>query len=282
MSVTWIAGASGAVLVVITTLAGWRVLDRRADQQGWRQLLAAPPATSAVYRGDMTAGLPDPARRYFAFTIAEGTPLRTAAEIEMRGEIGLGTKEAPGYRPMRARQVLAPPDGLVWQLRSGFIAGSDGALPDRSWTRFWLLGLIPIVRASGEDHHRSACGRVIAEAAFWVPASLLPGDHVRWEPVDENTARARVHCGRFEQAVDITVNANGAPVRVVVQRWSNANSDDAWREQPFGGELSGFRNFDGFRLPTRVEGGNLIGTADYFPFFKANVTAIRFPATPPT
>jgi len=282
MSVTWIAGASGAVLVVITTLAGWRVLDRRADQQGWRQLLAAHPATSAVYRGDMTAGLPDPARRYFAFTIAEGTPLRTAAEIEMRGEIGLGTKEAPGYRPMRARQVLAPPDGLVWQLRSGFIAGSDGALPDRSWTRFWLLGLIPIVRASGEDHHRSACGRVIAEAAFWVPASLLPGDHVRWEPVDENTARARVHCGRFEQAVDITVNANGAPVRVVVQRWSNANSDDAWREQPFGGELSGFRNFDGFRLPTRVEGGNLIGTADYFPFFKANVTAIRFPATPPT
>lgn len=282
MSVTWIAGASGAVLVVIATLAGWRALDRRADQQGWRQLLATHPATSAVYRGDMTAGLPDPARRYFAFTIAEGTPLRAAAEIEMRGEIGLGTKEAPGYRPMRARQVLAPPDGLVWQLRSGFIAGSDGALPDRSWTRFWLLGLIPIVRASGEDHHRSACGRVIAEAAFWVPASLLPGDHVRWEPVDENTARARVHCGRFEQAVDITVNANGAPVRVVVQRWSNANSDDAWREQPFGGELSGFRNFDGFRLPTRVEGGNLIGTADYFPFFKANVTAIRFPATPPT
>ena len=27
----------------------------------------------------------------------------------------------------------------------------------------------------------------------------------------------------------------------------------------------------------RVEGGNLIGTPDYFPFFKVDVTAIRFP-----
>ena len=63
----------------------------------------------------------------------------------------------------------------------------------------------------------------------------------------------------------------------MIQRWSNANPDQVYREQPFGGYLSEFHEFGGYRLPTRVEGGNLIGTPDYFPFFKADVTAIRFP-----
>jgi hypothetical protein len=38
------------------------------------------------------------------------------------------------------------------------------------------------------------------------------------------------------------------------------------REQPFGGYLSDFREVNGYRLPMRVEGGNLIGTGDYLPF----------------
>jgi hypothetical protein len=198
------------------------------------------------------------------------------AEIDMTGQIGFGSKDAPDYRDMRARQILAPPHGLVWKLRTGPISGSDGALPDRSWTRFWLLGLLPVVRAGDADHHRSAFGRVVAEAAFWTPACLLPGEHVRWEPLDEDSARAIVTAGGFEQAVDITVAADGAPVTVLIQRWSNENPARQFREQPFGGTLSDYREFAGYRLPTRVEGGNLFGTPDYFPFFKARVTAIRF------
>lgn len=162
-------------------------------------------------------------------------------------------------------------------MKTGPISGSDGALPDKSWTRFWLFGLMPVVRVDGLDHHRAAFGRVVAEGAFWAPASLLPGEFVRWEPIDENSARAVVTFGSFEQAVDVTVDEAGAPTMVVIQRWSNANSAKLYREQPFGGYLSEFHEFGGYRLPTRVEGGNLIGTPDYFPFFKADVTAIRFP-----
>ena len=265
-------------LVTSLALAAWRTLDRYADTAAWQQLRATQVAPPQTYRSAMTAALPEPARRYFAFTIADGTPLYTVVEIDMRGELGLGTKEAPAYRPMTARQILAPPHGLVWRLRSGAIAGSDGALPERSWTRFWLAGLLPVVRAQGPDHHRSAFGRVIAEGAFWAPATLLPDAGVRWEALDADSARAVVSFAGFEQAVDITVDAAGAPVRVTIPRWSNANREQVYREQPFGGDLSEFRDFEGYRLPTRVEGGNHIGTPDYFPFFRADVTAIRFPA----
>jgi hypothetical protein len=132
------------------------------------------------------------------------------------------------------------------------------------------------VRAGGPDHQRSAFGRVVVEGAFWAPASLLPSEHVHWQPLDDNSARVIVRYGDFEQAVDIYVDGSGAPTQVRIQRWSNSNADREYREQPFGGELSEFRRFAGYRLPTRVEGGNHIGTPDYFPFFRADVTQIRF------
>lgn len=273
----WPASLLGIPFVVLVGLVVWRALDHRADHVARERLIAGQAGPARAFDPAMTAGLPEPARRYFDFTIAQGTPLYTAVEIDMTGEIGLGTKDAPAYRAMGARQTLVPPHGFVWKAKTGPISGSDGALPDRSWTRFWLFGLIPVVRVNGPDHHRAAFGRVVAEGAFWTPASLLPGEFVRWDPIDGNSARAIVTFGNLVQAVDITVDEAGAPIKVVTQRWSNANSEHVYREQPFGGHLSGFREFGGYRLPTHVEGGNLIGTPDYFPFFKADVSAIRFP-----
>jgi hypothetical protein len=231
-----------------------------------------------VFDAAAVESLPDAAQRYFRYTIRHGAPLHQAVEIEMDGELGLGTKEAPNYRSMSARQILAPPYGLVWKLTAGPVSGSDGATPEGSWTRFWLFGVIPIVRVGGgEDHRRSAFGRVVAEGAFWAPASLLPSSTVRWEPVSTDSARAIVSFAGFEQAVDITVEEDGQPTRVVIQRWSNENPEKTFREQPFGGDLFAFKDFGGYRLPTRVEGGNHIGTPSYFPFYRATVTAVRFP-----
>lgn len=134
--------------------------------------------------------------------------------------------------------------------------------------------LVPVVRASNVDHQRSAFGRVVAEAAFWAPASLLPSETVTWEGVARDTARATARNGEFTQSVDITVDASGAPIKVLIQRWSNENAEREFREQPFGGYPSDYQEVGGYRLPMRVEGGNHIGTADYFPFFKADVTKI--------
>ncbi len=253
----------------------WRQLDHHADQTAWSELANLATQSDAVFDPSMVADLPDPARRYFTFSIAPGTPIRTAIRLTMSGDLGRGTKAEHSYDPMQAEQILSPPYGLVWKVQAGALGGSDGAMPDRSWTRFWLFNLLPIVRVDGPDHLRSAFGRVIAEAAIWVPASLLPSDSVTWEPVDDDTARATVRYGAFTQAVDITVDATGAPTAFLIQRWSNENPAKVFREQPFGGTASEFRLFDGYRLPTRIDGGNHFGTPDYFPFFKAQVEAIE-------
>lgn len=271
-----------AIAMALIALSVWRSADKRADRLARATLAARQPSAPAIFDPSMVAGLPDPAERYFRFAIAPGTKLYTVAEISMEGEFSLGNKANPNYIPMRAEQVLAAPHGFVWEVRAGdsvWFSGSDGADEGISWSRFWLFGIAPVARAGGnEDHARSAFGRYVAEAVFWTPAALLPGNGVQWEPVDDSTARVIVTHMGLKQAVDVTVGADGRPSKVVFQRWSDSNPEKTFQLQPFGGYLSDYEDFGGFRLPTRVQAGNFFGTDDYFEFFRATVTSVRFPS----
>jgi hypothetical protein len=270
-----------AMAAGVAALRLWRWADKRAERAVWRRLAAIPPRLPARFDPAILADLPEPAQRYFRFVIAPGTRLSTVSEVDMEGELSLGSRDNPRYQPMRAWQVLCPPQGLVWRVEVGrglmHVVGSDGIEEDISWSRFWLFGLVPLARAGGNrDHLRAAFGRVVGEAAFWAPAALLPQNGVSWEATDGDTARATVNCRGLTQTVDIRVDAGGRPIWVSIPRWTDANANKVLRVQPFGGFLSEFREFQGFMLPTHVEAGNFFGTQDYFPFYKARVRAIRF------
>jgi hypothetical protein len=280
--VTVVATAAAALAAIVTALLLWRHADRRADAAVWRRLIDKAGESRGVYHPKMVRNLPQPAQRYFNYSIAPGSPILSVVELRMGGELGLGTLDEPRYRPMDAHQILAPPHGLVWRVRTGALSGSDGATSGRSWTRFWLFGFIPVVRIGGNaDHRRAAMGRVVAEAAFWTPGFLLPGDHVRWEPVDCNTARAIVTVNGSEHALELTVAESGQLRQLVLSRWSNENPARQYRLQPFGGYAGEYRQFGGYRLPTEVEGGNHVGTDAYFPFYRARVSEVRFPGAGP-
>jgi hypothetical protein len=275
--------ALGTGLLALAAMQAWRWADGRSADAAWTQLRASAPVEVAPFEPAMVEALPEAARRYFLFAIAEGTPLRRVAELRMDGEIGLGDRAAPGYQPMRARQILAAPHGFVWRLDGagrGLVrmSGSDGMAGPRSWTRFWLAWTAPVARmGGGEDHLRASFGRAVAEAVFWAPAAMLPGEDVVWEEGDApDRARAVVTHGGLRQEVEIEVAEDGRLRSVVFPRWTDANPEREWRLQPFGGRLAAFRTFQGFTIPTEVEAGNMFGTPDYFPFFRARIVEARF------
>ncbi len=78
------------------------------------------------------------------------------------------------------------------------------------------------------------------------------------------------------QSVELTLNAEGAPVSVMLPRWSNANPDKIYQRQPFGGTLSDHREVQGVRLPFHSEVGNFYGEDAYFPFFIADFQTVTF------
>ncbi|MFO7527589.1 MAG: DUF6544 family protein [Marinobacter sp.] len=269
---------STLILLVLAGLSARRFADHRADRQIMESLVRNQPRDPARFDPAMVDHLPEPARRYFRYTIAPETPLYTVARFSMEGKFGMGVRDMPNYLAMSARQILAAPVGFIWSMNARRdwmrISGSDTG----RWTRFWLMGLLPVARMGGtRDHDRSAFGRYVAEAVFWTPAALLPGPNVHWELVDVNVARVTLRHNGLSQSVDVTVAEDGQPLQVRFDRWSNANPEKEYRWQPFGGYLSEFREVDGFRLPMHVEAGNHFGTERYFPFFVVDVTEISFP-----
>lgn len=280
--------AIGLAAVLATGAGGvvaLRIVDGRADATLRDELLAASSAVAATpFEPAMVNGLPQPAQRFFLFAIESGTPLRGAAVIKMGGELSLGTRDDPRYQDMRAEEVLTPPFGFMWQVRTGGsmrVTGSDALGPAGSWSRFRVLDSVPVGRVGHDrDHRRSSFGRMVGEGLFWTPAAFLPAadagwDMIEWHGVDADTAEVRVRVGDMAQSARVTVDDAGRPLRVRFQRWSNENNERVYRLQPFGGELSEFETFDGFRLPTRVTGGNHYGTDLYHPFFRAKVEAVE-------
>lgn len=251
-------------------------MDGRLEDRVWAELYGTAGTTANSFDLALVQELPEPARRYLTQAIKPGTKLRRVSIIEMIGDFGLGTRLDPKFAPMQASQILAGPDGFVWKMKSGPVSGSDGLGSHGSWTRFRLFGLIPVARIGfDENHFRSAFARAVAEAAFWAPASVLPGPGITWEEAGPDTVRLTVVRDRLRQSVNLTVGPDGRPLFMEMQRWTNANPAKVWQIQPFGATFGAIGEFDGYKLPVEVEAGNFFGTDQWFPFFRARVTGIK-------
>lgn len=265
------------IVIALLALAGWAALDIRAEHRMATALRTHAPTAPARFDPAMIADLPEPARRYLRFAIAPGTLLTPVASLRMRGTFRLGSAETPREMPMRAVQIHAAPHGFLWAMQAGSgamrISGSDSA----DWTRFRVLGLIPVAHAGGTaDHRRSALGRLFMEAAIWTPAAALPGPDVTWQARGPDTARVTFTHEGHSYAIDLTLAENGQPISALMKRWTNANPEKRFQLQPFGGTLSDFETFNGYTIPTYVSVGNFFRTDAYFPFFEAQILGAEF------
>lgn len=157
------------------------------------------------------------------------------------------------------------------------VSGSDGLADGKAWTRFWVNGTLPVAQeASSPDMVRSAGFRGAAEAALWLPSTLLPRNGAVWEEAGSDQARVTTSGGGHPVTLLLTLGPDGAVREIVGQRWSNANNDKVFRLQPFGGTVAAERLFAGFTVPSEVAMGNHYGTDDYLPFFQARVTGISY------
>jgi len=157
------------------------------------------------------------------------------------------------------------------------MSGADHYAAGRGGVDFWLWGIIPVVRASSPDTSRAARGRLAAES-FWLPSSLLPGEHVRWRPVDDDTAEVVLNLDAEEIPVRLTVDGEGRVKSVQMQRWGDQTEDKSFALIPFGGSLSEERRFGDYTIPTQVSVGWWYGTEKFsnHEFFRATVTAAEF------
>ncbi|WP_224240455.1 DUF6920 family protein [Hyalangium gracile] len=230
-----------------------------------------PIAPGAPFDPKDVAGLPSSARRYLEHAIAPGTPLASAVRLRMTGTIKLKDQ----WHPFAADQVIRWNRGFVWRAKvkmNGLpVTGSDRWIDGEGAMRWKLLGLVPIVTASGPDISRSAADRVQIES-LWLP-SVLVAPSVSWTEHDATHVGLNVSLRDRHAHCEYSLDEQGRLRTVSMLRWGDPQGQ-GFGSLPFGGVAEEERTFGGFTIPSKLRIGWYFGTERFEPegeFFRCTV-----------
>jgi len=257
--IIWLGLALAAIAAIVFGLAAYGA-TRWADStkrlvhrlEGTRL-----PAITSRYDAHELDSLPAPVQRYFRAVLKDGQPVVSAVTVEHTGTFNL---KQPGeqWKPFTSRQrVVTRRPGFVWNARIAMVRGlnvyvHDAYVGGEGILNPAILGLFSLARpvevgvlAQGEFV------RFFAESA-WYPTALLPSQGVRWEAVDDRSARATLEDGRIN--VTMLVNFNGAglieSVRVAARA---ALVGKSVVMTPWEGRMSNYQMRDGMFIPLTCE-----------------------------
>lgn len=271
---------AAAVLLAfgVATLVWLRQRQSREVDDVWRSLPWAP--SEDRFRTEMIADLPEPARRYLRHAIQPGTPLDRSVHLTLSGSIRM-SPDGDLLR-MDSEELLAAERGYVWRARIEWgplsIRGHDVYVDGEGRMRWWLAGIVPVVRADGPELSRSAAGRLLGETALFVPSMLLPARGARWKAVDASTAVVRLEADGEETDITLEVDREGRLQRMTVRRWNADPEVGPVGYLPFvSEEFEDERTFGGYTIPTRFRAGWRLGEDGEFAFFFPVVDDAEYP-----
>ncbi|AFZ45947.1 hypothetical protein PCC7418_3843 [Halothece sp. PCC 7418] len=214
-----------------------------------QQLWETAPLSEENFRWENYTALPEIAQCYLKHAIAPEIPLASAVHLTMHGEIKL-----KNWLPFTAEQVIAFPLGFIWKatMKGIPIRGFDQLVQGEGKMQWKLLGLLPVMEASGEDIARSAIGRMLGEC-MWLPSVLCRSD-VTWKSLNASQVIAHLKFQAETIPLTLSVNTEGQLETIQFPRWGNPD-EQGYRNIPFGGMIEAEQTFAGYTIPTRIRGG---------------------------
>ena len=177
------------------------------------------PIEPSHYHENDLADLPIPVQRYFRAVLKEGQGMITGVEARHQGKFNLdeaGEKWVP-FTSWQRVTVHRP--GFVWDARMRMAPGvtirvHDAYVRQEGLLRASLFGLITLADLRGTPEiAQGELLRFLAEAA-WYPTALLSGQGVRWEAIDDHSARAVLCDGNASVSAVFHFDADGLISRV--------------------------------------------------------------------
>lgn len=198
--------------------------------------------------------LPTPVRQYFEHVLREGQPYIRTVHLRQSGKFRLGDSD-PKWRSFTASQhFTTQPPGFVWVAKIDIFPLLPACVVDlfkrgEGLLRATLLGLIPVASAGpNPELNESELVRYLAEAV-WFPTALLPTQGVKWEPIDEHSARATIENEDVTASLVFYFDEQNEVAQVTTERYRQEENDYAtWT-----GYFREYEEHHGVRIPTEAE-----------------------------
>ncbi len=270
--------AAVGVAVVAGGALSWRTeSDIDAQRRAVERVAAARLRPVRVPEGAELAGLPLPVQRWVHQAFPAPPAAAGVVSVQMRGQFRRPGSDAFHATTARLTVAIATP-AMLFDATTPVVPGVwarayDAYVDGRMTMRAKLLSAFTVVdEASSPALDRMSLRRWLIEASLY-PIALLPGGHVRWEPVDAWHARAVVQLGDLQAPLVATFADDGRLIRFDAE----TPGDPAL---PYHGsgervERSDERLVQGVMIPHRFVFSR-VTRAGVQPFWDGEVTQIRF------
>jgi hypothetical protein len=165
------------------------------------------------------------------------------------------------WHPFTADQVTHWGKGFVWRARVSVrglpVSGFDKWINGVGRMRWKLLGLVPVMTASGPDVSRSARERMLIEL-IWLPSAFL-SPNVTLKERDSTRAEVGIRQEGQETRYELSLDENGRLRGVSMLRWGDPEGR-GFSALPFGSTAEEERTFGGFTIPSKLRAGWYFGT----------------------
>jgi hypothetical protein len=281
---TWTLGLARAAAAIAAVMVGLTAYCAARGADLTKRLVlrldgARIAATTSCFDAHEIASLPVPVQRYFRAVPKDGQPRVSAVAVENVGTFNL---KLPGeqWKPFTSRQrVVTCRPGFVWNARIAMVPGlsvfvHDAYVGGEGILNPAILGLFSLavpVEASVIAHGEFV--RYFAEAA-WYRTALLPSQGVRWEAVDDRSAKATLANGRISVTMLVSFNAADLIESVRVEARA-AIVRKAIVMMPWEGRMSNYHVRVGMLIPLTCEAAWLCPDRRA-PYWRGTITSLTY------
>lgn len=263
------------MLFPLTTLKGLFKKEVLRERSKFRALT---PETFGLEEID---GLPDPVRRYFMQCGWIGREKAMSAWIKWK-DVRLKISPDTEFISVRCKQFNSVPEPARIVYMSSTL---NGLLPFEGRDKYQdghgnmlirLAKFIRIADARGTEMDRSALVTILAEALF-VPAYALQ-DYIRWTPVDDHAAAAKLTYNDISVSGIFYFNDEGEFVRFnTTDRYFTPDGKNPVNI-PWSVYVQDYADFEGIRIPTAISALWHMDTGEY-EYYTGKIAGIGFNRT---
>ena len=265
------------LLVAVPSFAHWQF--NRMYRKEVTHLLAQPLSPShAVITNEQIQLLPAPVQKWLQVSGVVGRPAIQRVYLQQKGE--MKNKPSGKWIPFTAEQYFSiHQPAFLWNTTiqpSPFllIDGRDKYESGKGHMLIKAYGLFTVADSKGPTTDQGTLIRYLAETC-WFPSAAL-SDYIKWESIDERSAKATMEYGGIKASGVFYFHANGDLAKFEADRYyisNNVSSLEKWQVT-----CIDYKTIDGIRIPVKNNVIWKLKDGD-FTWLELAITNIRFTFT---
>jgi uncharacterized protein DUF6920 len=223
--------------------------------------------------------LPAPVQRYLRTVLKDGQPMVTAVDVRHSGSFDMvETREQ--WKPFTsAQRVIMQRPSFDWDARIMLLPGvpvrvHDAYVAGEGRLQAAVFGLLSVADVGGtREVAEGELMRFFAEAT-WYPTAFLPSQGVRWEAVDDRSARGTLSDGVLRTSLLFSFGEDGLIDGVRAEARGRLVGGQAV-PTPWQGRFWNYGEQNGMRVPLEGEVAWVLppGTK---PYWRGRITELKY------